>query len=188
MNKAATYALVVLFGTIVVTGMASWGMLSSLPANASTVVPGQIRDSFDANNNGYPDEGIAVAGKYKSLYAYDASGDYYWDLGDGRVIKTEELANLDQASLTECVYQVQYKGMFNDTPYLDSGWIKNEINCSGIEKGTFNSTIVHMTDPRYRGDEDNAIWGDWEYHVNTESGVGNIANLARPEKWVGRAR
>lgn len=29
-------------------------------------------------------------------------------------------------------------------------------------------------DPRYQGDPDWAVWGTWEYHVLTESKLGNL--------------
>jgi hypothetical protein len=59
---------------------------------------------------------------------------------------------------------------------MDAGWIINTINCSGFDdNGQYNYLIVHESDPRYTGDPDLAIWGTWEYHVNVESGVGNLA-------------
>jgi len=137
----------------------------------------------DSDNNGYPDVGEVVTGKYTALYAYDANGDWYWNLGDGRVEGTvNSVSELDQSTLTTCDYEVQYRGKFQDTPYLDSGWIKNEINCSGYDdNGTYNYLIVSESDPRYTG-TGKSIWGTWEYHVETESGKGNI--LVRPEKRV----
>jgi hypothetical protein len=84
--------------------------------------------------------------------------------------------------LTSCYYQIQYRGAFNNDPFLDSGWIKNQINCRGYEHGTFNSTIVSQDDPRYTGDPAYAIWGTWEYHVDTSSGSGN---WIRPDKHYG---
>lgn len=126
-----------------------------------------------------------VTGKYTSLYAYDASGAYYWDLGDGRVytsIGISAVEDLDEATLTECVYQVHYRGSFGSDPYLDNGWIINNINCQGAEPGTYNSLIVHETDPRYRGTPENAIWGTWEYQVDTWFKQGN---MARPQQHVG---
>lgn len=109
----------------------------------------------DTDANGYPDVGEVVTGKYTEVYEY----------GD-----------------TVCKYEVQYRGDFGNDPYLDSGWIKNNINCSGAEKGSYNYIIVHETDPRYTGNPEWAIWGNWEYHVLTESGSGN---LVRPETAVG---
>lgn len=146
----------------------------ALPAAGSTVVPGQ-QDRYDANDNGSPDEGAVVTGKYESVYAYDAN-DFYWDLGDGRVQGTvDTIDDLDQETLTVCDYQVQYRGSFDDDPFLDSGWIKNNINCSGYDdNGTYNYVIVHETDPRYTGNPDWEIWGTWEYHVYTTSGQGNL--------------
>lgn len=151
-------------------------MAGALPAAAgSTIVPGH-QDRYDADDNGFPDEGEVVTGKYESVYAYDANGDYYWDLGDGREQGTvDSIDELDQDTLTVCDYQVQYRGSFENDPFLDSGWIKNNINCSGYDgTSTYNYVIVHETDPRYTGNSDWAIWGNWEYHVLTESGHGNL--------------
>lgn len=156
--------------------------------SAGTIVPGhqkKIDKGFtDADTNGYPDAGVTVNGKYTSLYAYDANGDWYWDLGDGRVQGTvSSLAQLDQSTLTRCNYQVQYRGKFENDPFLNSGWIINNINCSGYDDDNqYNYLIVHSSDPRYTGNPDWAIWGDWEFHVLTVSGFGN---LARPETPVG---
>ncbi len=63
---------------------------------------------------------------------------------------------------------------------MNSGWIMNNIRCSGYDdNGSYNYLIVHESDSRYQGIEENAIWGTWEYQTLTESGQGN---LARPEK------
>lgn len=137
----------------------------------------------DEDGNGIPDEGETVTGAYDSVYAYDANGDWYWDLGDGRVRGTvDSISDLDQDTLTVCDYQVQYRGQFDNDPFLDNGWVMNEIICRGYDYDnaqTFKYTIVHETDPRYRGIEEHSIWGDWEYHVNVEGGFGN--KLTRPE-------
>jgi len=156
---------------------------------AGTIVPGLQRQldsgKLDADNNGITDEGVTVTGKYKSLYAYDAGGDWYWNLGDGREQGTvEAVDDLDQATLSTCDYQVQYRGSFENNPFLDNGWIKNDITCKGFDgTSTYNYLIVHETDRRYEGNPANAIWGTWEYHVNTQSHFGN---LARPETPVGK--
>lgn len=152
---------------------------------ASTMVPGHQKAKYDKDENEYPDKGVTVNGHYTSLYAYDNFGDWYWDLGDGREQGTiGSVDELDQATLTTCDYVVNYRGNFENDPFMDSGWIQNHINCSGYDdNGQYNYLIVHETDPRYEGtNPDLAIWGDWEYHVLTESGNGN---LARPEKGVG---
>lgn len=150
-------------------------MAGTLPAAGSTIVPGQ-QGRYDSDDNGIPDEGAVVTGKYESVYVYDANGDWYWDLGDGRVQGTvDSIDDLDQTTLTVCDYQVQYRGSFDNDPFLDSGWIKNNIKCSGYDgTSTHNYVIVHETDPRYTGNPDWAIWGTWEYHVLTESGQGNL--------------
>lgn len=117
-----------------------------------------------------------VVGNYESYYAEDANGDYYWDLGDGRIYKTvDSVEDLDQATLSECDYKVHYKGDFGDDPFLDMGVIQNMIHCYGYGgNSTYNYQIVSEDDPRYTGNPEYAIWGTWEYHVNTESGVGNL--------------
>ena len=171
-NGRSVQWLVLLMSLMLMFGLA-------IPAEASTVVPGH-QDRYDADGNGFPDVGVTVNGKYTSLYAYDANGDWYWDLGDGRVYGTVlSVGDLEEATLTVCDYQVHYRGNFENDPFLDSGWIMNNINCSGYDdNGSYNYLIVHKTDPRYTGNPDWAIWGTWEYHVLTESGEGN---LVRPE-------
>lgn len=153
-------------------------LISTMMANAGTVVPGHNKS--DRNGNGIPDIGKTVVGHYTSVYAYDSNGDYYWDLGDGRVQGTvESISELDQDTLTTCDYVVNYKGKFEDTPFLDSGAIQNHIVCRGFDdNGTYNYDIVHKTDPRFRNNPEFSIWGEWEYHTLTESKSGN---LVRPE-------
>lgn len=118
----------------------------------ATTVPGHQSSRYDADSNGFPDAGVTVTGVYSFEYAYGAS---------------------------VCKYQVQYRGTFENDAYLDTGWIRNSINCRGQDHGTYNYLIVHETDPRYTGNPDWAEWGTWEYHVLTESGSGNIVR-ARP--------
>jgi hypothetical protein len=150
---------------------------------ASTRVPGHDRTS-DLDANGYPDAGKLVNGHYTSVYAYDASGDYYWDLGDGRVYKTvPSIDDLDQSTLTVCDYNVTYRADFGNDPYMNSGWIRQNIVCRGYDypKGpaVFFYLIVHKTDPRYTGSPEWAVWGDWEYFVLVESGSGNLPRIQR---------
>ena len=142
----------------------------------STTAPGFCHNRYDQDNNGYPDAGVTVTGAYTSLYAYDATGNYFWDLGDGRVQGTVGSVDaLDQATLSVCDYHNQYRGNFENDPFLDSGWIKNNIHCSGYDgNATYHYLIVHQSDPRYRGNPDWAIWGTWEYHVLAQSGQGNL--------------
>lgn len=161
--------------------LGSIGFLMS--ADAGTVVPGHEKQSKnDKDNNGIPDVGITVNGHYTSLYAYDANGDWYWDLGDGRIQgSVEGVDELDSVTLTVCDYVVNYRGNFENDPYMDSGWIQNHINCQGYDdNGHYNYLIIHETDPRYRGNPDWAIWGTWEYHVLTESGSGNLVRPMVP--------
>lgn len=150
----------------------------------ATTVPGHQDTRYDTDANGYPDAGVSVTGVYTSVYAYDAT-DWYWDLGDGRVLgSVTSVDALDDATITVCDYRVQYRGTFENNPFMDSGWIKNNINCRGQDAGTFNYLIVHQTDPRYTGNPDWAVWGTWEYQVLTESGNGNLVH-AQPENAVG---
>lgn len=156
----------------------------AIPAQAaSTAVPGHQKDRYDMDGNGYSDAGVKVTGKYVSIYAYDDNGDFYWDLGDGREQGTVgSVEELEAATLTTCDYQVVYRADFGNDPFMDSGWIINNINCSGYDdNGTYHYLIVNETDPRYTGNPDWEIWGTWEYHVLTDSGVGN---LVRPERHV----
>lgn len=145
-------------------------------AMAATTVPGHT-DRFDEDNNGFPDAGEYVNGKYTSLYAYDASGDWYWDLGDGRIYGTvSSVDELNETTLTTCDYNVIYRADFNNDAFMDAGWIHNHIKCQGYDdNGTYNYVIVHESDPRYTGNPDNAIWGTWEYVVQTSKGNGNSA-------------
>lgn len=154
-----------------------------LSPSFATTVPGHQTSRYDSDGNGYPDAGVSVTGKYVSVYAYDNT-DWYWDLGDGRVYGTvSSVGELDDATATVCTYQIQYRGTFENNPFMDTGWIKNNINCRGQDRGAFNYLIVHQSDPRYTGNPDWAVWGTWEYHVLTESGNGNIVR-ARPENAV----
>lgn len=144
--------------------------------NDSTIVPGHQTD----------DDTIPVGtvnGKYKSIYAYDANGDWYWDLGDGRIQGTVAgIDDLDQSTLSVCDYEVIYRGDFNGDPFLDSGWIRNNIKCSGYDyenAQTYNSVYVHETDPRYSEDLE-PIWGSWGIFVDVVGGTGNAANPKHP--------
>lgn len=160
-------------------------VLTASVASAATTVPGQTgKTRIDADKNGYPDVGVVVEGHYYSVYAYDDSGDYYWDLGDGRIQGTvASIDDLDQETLTVCDYVVNYRGTFENDPFMDSGVISNHIKCHGYDDNhTYNYQIVHESDPRYRGNPDWSVWGTWEYHALTESGVGN---LVRPLGHVG---
>jgi hypothetical protein len=143
---------------------------------AGTAVPGHSR--YDADNNGYPDAGVMVNGHYTSVYAYDYNGDFYWDLGDGRIQGTvDSISDLDPETLTTCDYVINYRADFGNDPYMNSGWITNLINCYGYDdNGQYNYFIVSDTDPRYTGNPDWAIWGNWEYHVLVESKSGNLVH------------
>lgn len=155
------------------------------PAMAGTAVPGHDAERFpqriDTDGNGIPDEGVVTVGHYTSVYAEDSSEAYWWDLGDGRIDASPgvgSIEDLDQETLTVCDYEVNYRGTFENDPYMDTGYISNLINCTGHEPGHYTYLIVNESDPRYRGNPAYAVWGNWEYHVLGESGAGN---LVRPE-------
>lgn len=145
-------------------------------AMARTQVPGHQHARYDRDGNGFPDAGVYVNGHYRSTYAYDAAGDWYWDLGDGRVQGTVGGVDaLDTATLTVCDYVNNYRADFGNDPYMNAGWVQNHIRCHGYDDNNhYNYLIVHSTDPRYTGNPDWAIWGDWEYHALTMSHVGNL--------------
>ena len=162
-------------------------MITASVAMAGTLVPGHDKDRYDVDNNGIPDEGVTTVGAYTSVYAYDCNpgcpnGGWYWDLGDGRIYGTvASIDDLDGATLTTCDYQVQYRAKFENTPYMDSGWILNDIRCYGYDdNNTYNYLIVHETDPRYEGNPDWSVWGTWEYHVLSISGYGNLVMPMTP--------
>ena len=69
--------------------IAAFVMLMAMPVTvlAAPTANGNP-DKWDTDHNGYPDAGVFVTGHYTSVYAYDSTGNYYWDLGDGRVYKT----------------------------------------------------------------------------------------------------
>ena len=152
---------------------------------ASTAVPGH-QGRFDKDDNGFPDAGAYVNGHYTSLYAYDANGDWYWDLGDGRVQgSVGSVEDLDGATLTTCDYVVNYRADFGNDAFMNDGWIKNNVNCSGFDdNGHYNYTIVSDDDPRYTGNPEWAEWGSWEYVNYTASGEGNLVK-AQPQSHVG---
>lgn len=154
--------------------------IQSSPVSAASSDVCKIPRGGDADNNGIGDAGVQVVCDYTALYAYDVSGAYYWDLGDGRVYTSagiDTIDDLDQDTLSVCNYQVHTRGSFNNDPYMDSGDISNMIRCYGYDgNATYHYQIVSQDDPRYTGNPDWAIWGTWEYHVLTESGSGNIVH------------
>jgi hypothetical protein len=75
-------------------------------------------------------------------------------------------------------YQVRCR---SDDPFLDTGWIGNHVTCTGYgATATYNTLIVHKSDPRYVGDPARAIWTDWEIHVDTASHFGNWVRPYHP--------
>ena len=149
-----------------------------LPASALATKSGSSK--ADADNNGYPDVGVVVNKHWTSLYAYDYNGDWYWDIGDGRVVGTvDSVDDLDDSTLSTCKYSNNSRGSFENNPYQDSGWISNSITCGGYDgHGHWTYLMVHRSDPRFTGDEARSAelgWGpDWEFKVLTESGSGNL--------------
>lgn len=158
--------------TMVVATIVTMMMATTAAALASTVVPGQQTDDGSVPVG-------TVSGNYTALYAYDDNGDFYFDLGDGRVQGTvDSVDDLDQATLSVCDYQVSYRGDFGGTPSLDDGWIHNNIKCSGDDfDGTqvYNSTYVHETDPRFSEDL-TPIWNTWGVFRDVVGGEGNLAS------------
>ena len=130
----------------------------------------------DKDDNGYADAGVMVTRHWNSLYAYDASGNWFWDLGDGRVQGTvASVEDLDSSTLSQCVYVNNSRGDFMNNPYQDTGWIMNNIRCFGYDgRAVYHYLIVQQSDPRYAVDADWDVWGTWVYAVLTESGSGNL--------------
>ncbi len=137
-------AMKVLFSVMVLFSVSA---VFSGSALAQTTVPGHT-DRYDTDNNGYPDAGQVVNGRYTDVYV------------DGATV---------------CSLTVIYRGDFGNDPYLDSGVITNHYLCKGPD-GTipYYYQIVHQSDPRYTGNPDWSIWGTWEFHVLTEGGSGNF--------------
>lgn len=156
---------------------------------SSTRVKGHQSDRYDQDGNGTSDAGVYVNGHYTSLFAYEGEygpGDYpaedwYWDLGDGRIYGTVTTVDeLDEETLTVCDYVVNYRADFGNDPFMDQGWIQNHINCTGYDdNGHYNYLIVSEDDPRYTGNPDWAVWGNWEYVNYTQDHQGNLVKVTR---------
>lgn len=125
---------------------------------------GQPPAPQDGDGNGYPDAGQLVRGGSTANYSYDALGNWYYDLGDGRTEgNVRSVDALNPATLTTCENIISYRGDFNNDPQLDSGWIRNRFQCDGYDDAyRANILIVHESDRRYRGDRERAIWETWE--------------------------
>lgn len=145
-------------------------------------------DFADDDGNGFADEGEVVTGRYRAIYAYDGNGDIYTYNLSNRHLEGGTVAgvdDLDETTRTVCYYNVQYRGTFGNDAYQESGWIKNVITCKGRDKGSYTRLYVHTSDPRYTGDRPEAFGGDWEYHVDTESGSGNtLVTDTRPANGI----
>jgi|GEM_PF-2342073 len=167
------------------TGPESHQSPEIMAKRTGTIAPGHQGPKFDADGNGIPDEGVVVSGHYTALYAYDANGDWLMDYGDGRpgnpAGTVSSVDALDQATLTVCDYVINYRGRFDNDPYMDAGWIQNHINCQGYDdNGTYNTLVVHETDPRYTGNGIPTWGGSWEYIVSTTAGLGNAIQPHKP--------
>jgi len=145
--------------------------LATLGLTGISSVSAQQRGNDKNQGNGDKETGM-----YKATYAYDANGDWYGDnmsnLGEesGSV---SAISELDQDTVTVCEYKVQYQGSFGDDPYLDMGWIRNNVVCTGYEPDNRNVLFVSKEDNRYTGDG-TPIWGTWEYFVDAQRGSGNV--------------
>lgn len=127
-------------------------------------------------NSGNNGNGDRETGMYKATYAYDENGDWYQYNGSNRGLErgtVDSIDALDQSTLTTCEYKIQYQGSFGDDPYLDMGWIRNNIVCKGETPENQNVLYVSEEDPRYTG-EGEPIWGTWEYFVDAQRGQGNV--------------
>lgn len=140
-------------------------------------------DRYDEDDNGFPDEDVEVTGMYKALVAYDANGNQYQRNPSGRGLEYGSLDDLDPETTTKCYYKVQYRGTFGNDPYMDTGWVKNEVVCKGYEPDNRTILWVHESDPRYTGDGKPAFGGDWEVHVDSQRGLGNVlvTDKTRPQ-------
>ncbi len=52
------------------------------------------------------------------------------------------------------------------------------ITCD--DGAVYHYVFVSEDNPRYTGNPDRAIWGNWETVVETWSGTGNVANPQHP--------
>lgn len=141
-------------------------------------------DRYDEDGNGFPDEGVEVTGMYKAVVAYDADGNMYMRNPSGIGREIGNMDDLNQETLTTCDYKVQYRGTFANDPYQDTGWIRNNVVCTGYEPDTQTILWVHETDPRYTGNGEPAFGGDWEVRIETRRGRGNlpITDETRPQQ------
>lgn len=81
---------------------------------------------------------------------------------------------------TTCELLLTYRGEFNNDPYMDSGWMRNNYHCTGDEAGQYTYLIVHESDPRFFLPGE-AMWGSWKAIVETASGSGNVLRTDRVE-------
>lgn len=154
--------------------------IAALGLGGASTVGAQPGGGNDGNNG----NGSKETGVYKATYAYDQAGDWYQYNGSNRGLEigtVDSIDELDQDTLTTCYYKVQYQGDFGDDPYLDMGWIRNNIVCKGYEPDNQNVLYVSEEDHRYTGNRP-SIWGTWEYFVDAQRGAGNvlITDTVRP--------
>lgn len=114
--------------------------------------------------------GLATA---TSASAYDGTGVVPGQQGRGGTVTGHYVTTDDGAKVI-----VNYRGDFGGDPYLNDGWITNQYKYP--DGRTVNYLIVYKTDPRWTGNPDLAIWGEWEIVKQTKSGEGNQANIQRP--------
>jgi hypothetical protein len=114
---------------------------------------------------------LAVAGPAS---AYDGNGSVPGQLGREGAVTGHYLT-----TQYGCDYIVNYRGDFVGDAYLNDGWIFNKYVCEDGTQGTY--LIVYKTEPRWTGNPDRAIWGEWEIVVDTQEGVGNVANPQAPQ-------
>lgn len=157
----------------------STAVAATLGLAGVSTVSAQQRGNDGNNGNGDKETGM-----YKATYAYDQNGDWYgYNMSNqGAESGTmNSVEDLDQSTVTVCEYKVQYQGSFGDDPYLDMGWIRNNIVCKGYEPDNRNVLYVSEGDPRYTG-EGTPIWNTWEYFVDAQRGEGNVENHVRPSR------
>lgn len=172
-------------GTVAIATGGLAGIGSARPGTGSGNGKERSRNQFpDEDGNGFADEGAVVTGRYRAIYAYDRDGNTYTYNLSNRGLEGGSVGSLDALDAetrTVCYYSVQYRGTFDNDPYQDSGWIKNVITCKGEDRGSYSYLFVHESDPRYTGEKPKAFGEEWEYHVLTESGNGNVVVTdARP--------
>ncbi|HVL66243.1 MAG TPA: hypothetical protein VM364_03150 [Vicinamibacterales bacterium] len=129
-------------------------LTGTVAAAQSTLVPGHRK--ADRDGNGVADAGVNVNAHFTQTITWVSGGIEY-----------------------SCTYVVNTRGDYGNDPYLNSGWIMNNVRCvGGGATAVFHYMIVHQSDPRYTG-EGWPIWGTWEWFSLVESQLGNVARNGR---------